>query len=199
MLELPSVAGPGWSQVRAIAGDLAGQVNPDEVGRAAVPPLDASQDAKRRMLGMYLLGFTALACFTYQRLLKARWRTWYVAATSTTRKGEFLDAGQVLGYTRRATPNCVGRGVPLPGAAGRGRGGQPAVGRRLHDDHLGHAAAQQRAGAIAVCLPWLPSADVSWVGALEVLVHAVLHPGLPILDEYDGALHEVRLSGEGQQ
>lgn len=59
MIELPSVEGLGWSKVRALARELAARADPDEVGRAASPLLDAGRDVKQRMLGVYLLGFTA--------------------------------------------------------------------------------------------------------------------------------------------
>lgn len=72
MLELPSVEGMGWSNVRSLAHELAARADPDAIGRAAMLLLDARQDAMRRMLGVYLLGFTASARPAHLDILRER-------------------------------------------------------------------------------------------------------------------------------
>jgi 3-methyladenine DNA glycosylase AlkC len=58
MEEIPSLEGLGWSRVRAVAKEIAETGTPDEVAAVAERELD-SEDTKRRMLAIYLLGFTA--------------------------------------------------------------------------------------------------------------------------------------------
>jgi hypothetical protein len=58
MEEIPSLEGLGWSKVRAVAKSLAATGRPDEVVAVAEQELD-SEDTRRRMLAIYLLGFTA--------------------------------------------------------------------------------------------------------------------------------------------
>jgi hypothetical protein len=58
MEEIPSLEGLGWSKVRAVATSLAATGTPDEVAAMAEQELD-SEDTRRRMLAIYLLGFTA--------------------------------------------------------------------------------------------------------------------------------------------
>jgi DNA alkylation repair enzyme len=57
---MPSLEGLGWSKVRAVAQQLAATGTPDEVAMVAEQEL-SSEDTKRRMLAIYLLGFTASA------------------------------------------------------------------------------------------------------------------------------------------
>jgi hypothetical protein len=57
---IPSLAGLGWSKVRALAKTLAATGTPDEVAAVAGRELD-SDDTRHRMLAIYLLGFTAAA------------------------------------------------------------------------------------------------------------------------------------------
>jgi hypothetical protein len=58
MEEIPSLEGLGWSKVRAVARELATTGTPNEVAVVAERELGA-EDTKRRMLAIYLLGFTA--------------------------------------------------------------------------------------------------------------------------------------------
>jgi hypothetical protein len=58
VLEIPTFDSLNWSKVRALARDLATSSPADEVVQAALPLLDASEP-KRRMLSVYLLGFTS--------------------------------------------------------------------------------------------------------------------------------------------
>jgi 3-methyladenine DNA glycosylase AlkC len=57
---VPSLEGLGWSKVRALAQRLAATGTPDEVAAVAERELGA-EDTQRRMLAIYLLGFTAAA------------------------------------------------------------------------------------------------------------------------------------------
>ncbi|WIG61029.1 MAG: Macrolide export ATP-binding/permease protein MacB [Ktedonobacterales bacterium] len=58
MQPIPSLDGLNWSQVRTLARELAASELRDDVVAAALPLLDAAE-AKRRMLAVYLLGFTS--------------------------------------------------------------------------------------------------------------------------------------------
>jgi HEAT repeat protein len=58
MEAIPSLEGLGWSKVRAVARELAATGTPDEIAAVAERELGA-KDVKRRMLAIYLLGFTA--------------------------------------------------------------------------------------------------------------------------------------------
>jgi DNA alkylation repair enzyme len=58
MDHVPSLEGLGWSKVRAVAKSLAATGTPDEVAAVAEQEL-GSEDTKRRMLAIYLLGYTA--------------------------------------------------------------------------------------------------------------------------------------------
>jgi putative hemolysin len=60
MDQIPSLEGLGWSKVRALAQRLAATGTPDDVAAVAERELDA-EDPRRRMLAIYLLGFTAAA------------------------------------------------------------------------------------------------------------------------------------------
>jgi 3-methyladenine DNA glycosylase AlkC len=71
MLEVPSLDGLGWSKVRALARSLAAGAAPDDVRAAALPLLDAP-DPPHRMLGVYLLGFTAGAAPEHLGALRDR-------------------------------------------------------------------------------------------------------------------------------
>ncbi|HEV2458580.1 MAG TPA: DNA alkylation repair protein [Ktedonobacterales bacterium] len=71
MLTIPPLEGMGWSKVRALGRELAGSASPDEVAATAVPLLNAPE-AKRRMLAVYLLGFTAGARPANLELLRER-------------------------------------------------------------------------------------------------------------------------------
>ena len=71
MLTIPPLDGLGWSKVRALARALAGSATPDEVAATAVPLLD-TPEAKRRVLAVYLLGFTAGARPANLDLLRER-------------------------------------------------------------------------------------------------------------------------------
>lgn len=72
MLKLPPVDGLAWPKVRALARELAAQSDADDVGRAAVPLLDAGEPARRRILGVYLLGFSAGVQPVHLDLLRER-------------------------------------------------------------------------------------------------------------------------------
>ena len=71
MLTVPPLDGLGWSKVRAVARELAGSASPDEIAATALPLLDAPE-ARRRMLAVYLLGFTAGARPANLELLRER-------------------------------------------------------------------------------------------------------------------------------
>ena len=58
MRSLPDVTGLGWSKVRALARELAASGPVEELLEAAVPWLDAPE-VPRRLLAVYLLGFTS--------------------------------------------------------------------------------------------------------------------------------------------
>jgi hypothetical protein len=58
MEAIPPLEGLRWSKVRAVAKELAATGTPDEVAAVAERELGA-EDTKRRMLAIYLLGFTA--------------------------------------------------------------------------------------------------------------------------------------------
>jgi hypothetical protein len=58
MEEIPPLDGLGWSKVRAVAKELATTETVDEVVTLAEREL-GSEDARHRMLAIYLLGFTA--------------------------------------------------------------------------------------------------------------------------------------------
>jgi hypothetical protein len=58
MEEIPSLEGLGWSKVRAVTRELVATGTPDEVAAVAERELD-SEDTRRRILAIYLLGFTA--------------------------------------------------------------------------------------------------------------------------------------------
>ena len=58
MEDIPSLEGLGWSKVRAVAQRLAATGTPDEVAVVAGRELGV-EDTRRRMLAIYLLGFTA--------------------------------------------------------------------------------------------------------------------------------------------
>jgi hypothetical protein len=71
MLEVPALDGLGWSKVRALARTLAASASPDDV-RATALPLLGTPDPPHRMLGVYLLGFTAGDVPAHLDLLRAR-------------------------------------------------------------------------------------------------------------------------------
>ena len=58
MDQIPPLEGLGWSKVRAVAKELAATGTPHEVAAVAGRELGA-EDTRRRMLAIYLLGFTA--------------------------------------------------------------------------------------------------------------------------------------------
>ncbi|HEX9415057.1 MAG TPA: DNA alkylation repair protein [Ktedonobacterales bacterium] len=58
MLPIPPLDGLGWSKIRALARELASSAPEDEVVAAALPLLDGG-DPPHRMLGVYLMAFTA--------------------------------------------------------------------------------------------------------------------------------------------
>jgi 3-methyladenine DNA glycosylase AlkC len=71
MEAIPSLEGLGWSKVRAVARELAATGTPDEVAAIAEREL-GSEDTRRRMLAIYLLGFTAGARRANMKILRER-------------------------------------------------------------------------------------------------------------------------------
>jgi hypothetical protein len=70
-LTIPPLEGMGWSTVRALGRELAGSPSPDEVAATALLLLD-TPETTRRMLAVYLLGFTAGARLANLELLCER-------------------------------------------------------------------------------------------------------------------------------
>jgi hypothetical protein len=71
MLAIPSIDGLGWSKVRAVAKEVAATGDTDAIVEAALVELH-SPDARRRMLGTYLLGFTSTVRLANLELLRAQ-------------------------------------------------------------------------------------------------------------------------------
>ncbi len=70
MQPIPSLDDLNWSRIRALAKELAATGSADEIARIAEGELVAP-DHKRRMLGVYLLGFTSAARPANLELLRA--------------------------------------------------------------------------------------------------------------------------------
>ena len=99
MDQIPPLEGLGWSKVRAVAKELAATGTPDEVAAVAGRELGA-EDTRRRMLAIYLLGFTAGArpAEAIRRLAALR-----------ADESEYVrhSAGNALRDIRRAHPELV--------------------------------------------------------------------------------------------
>jgi hypothetical protein len=96
---LPDVRGLRWSQIRALAQDLAAAEPAEALVAAAVPLLDAPETA-RRVLAVYLLGFAsgrAPAALAVLRDIRCRHPDLVDAETATR---DLTDPGEPFTYPR---------------------------------------------------------------------------------------------------